>query len=69
MHNEDVAKARGQFLALEDEMVAVFANDPKLGFKAASRMAGYLTDSFAVLKSENKFQSEILGNCRSRKKS
>lgn len=69
MHNDDVSEVRDKFLSMEEEMIALFANDPQLGLKSASKMAGYLEASFEILRNDKTFQSEILDACRSRKKS
>ena len=69
MHNPDVSEVRKKFLAMEEDMIAVLANDPQLRLKSASKMAGYLEDSFAILRDDNKFRKQVLDSCRGRSKS
>lgn len=64
MHNDDLQQAREEILASEDQMMALFSSDAHLRLKTASKMARYLTDSLAIIRSDELYRSEILEMCR-----
>lgn len=63
-HNPQIIKARNMMIAQREALVSLFESDPVLRAGPQKRSARFLNRSFDILESENRFNREIIRQCR-----
>lgn len=64
LHNDQLQAARATFLEAEQPVLALFENDPLLSSKMRASTTRFLRRSFSVLRDDNRFDREIVRECR-----
>lgn len=63
-HNDTLDQARRQYQDLRPRIVALFANEPRLGASRRKAALAYIDDFYAVLDDDARFAQEITAKCR-----
>ena len=64
-HNAGLEAVRLEYLALEDDILALVANESRLTSRNRNRALRYLRDFFETLDDPDRFVRQVISNCRS----
>lgn len=64
MHNGTLEDARQRFLAREQDIYSLLENEDRLTSESKEKAAKYLGQYFGILRDQEKFEKEIISNCR-----